>query len=215
MAVASLVQGDLINFRVWCTSGAQASVNTFWYLCGLETGTVDLNQAAAAFDSLIATMLKGIIASTAAYKGVQCYVKRTPIPNPGKSVAGAGVGTATGSEVAPQICGLTRWNTDFAGAGFRGRTYWPFPTTVQDAVGGIPTSTYLTAIGTLATAIQNFALINPGGGDQIVVGLVLHHSSRKVGPVPAPTAIDANSSIPLWATMRKRGNFGRPNSSPI
>lgn len=114
----------------------------------------------------------------------------------------------------PQVCGLLQWKTDYAGPANRGRTYFPFPTSGDDASGGIPSNTYLAALDLFAVQLLDLTAIT-AGGDSLAISLVLKHGKNKAGVTPPPTPITGHHAYPIFATMQKRGYFGRPNKSPI
>jgi hypothetical protein len=215
MAGVGIVAGDLLTFRVWCTEVEQASVNTFNYLVETATGpSIDQEECAIAMDARIGPTMKIILNNNAIYNGVQCYVKRVPLPLPQASIVNAGAGTGGANAMARQTAGITRWNTFFAGQAYRGRTYWPFPATAEDATGGIPNPGYITAIGALSNSLLTLTGITAGGGS-LVVSFVLKHGKNKAGVTPLPSPIQQYTAVAKWATQKRRGSYGKVNVSPI
>jgi hypothetical protein len=216
MAGPLLQTGNIVSMRVWAEFGPQASVNTFHFLVGVITGSVpDLQAAATSFDAVIETPFKLILGVGATYRGVQAYVNQLPQPLPQPWTFNAGAGTATGAMMGGQLCGLTKWLTDFAGPAYRGRTFWPFPTAGEDDTTGVPIAGWVTNATALSNAIRNFSSITGGGGGAAACSLVLSHGPNKEGFTPVPTPITGFSVEDVWATQKRRGTLGRTNKSPI
>jgi len=216
MAVPKVLVGDIITLRAWCISASQASVNTFHYRCTSIGGAGgSTHDAALAFDAAIEAQLKAIISTQAEYRGVQCYVNHLPLPLPQSTVANAGVGSGGATQMATQVCAMTSWLTDFAGPGLRGRTYWPFISTSEDANPGQPSPGLVTAVTTLSNQIIAFTTFGVGG-DTSSVSLWLKQGVNKHG-VLQPGQLITDFTVPVkFGTQRKRGEgYGRPNSSPI
>ncbi len=105
-----------------------------------------------------------------------------------------------------QLCGMISWRTLFAGPANRGRTFFPFPCTDEDSVGGVPTIAYETILNNIATALAG--PIAFGAGGMAVLG-VYHRVSRTTSP------IDDWTIQRKFATQKRRGSYGRANVSPI
>lgn len=125
------------------------------------------------------------------------------------SSAGAGPGTADTPGTAPsQVAGLVGKRTFFPGPSGRGRFYMPFVPRGADDVTDLLTDAYLTVLTDLATVLMepvdspdilNFTMtpgIMPGRN-----GLLFKPWTRYTVAVG-------------FATQRRRGFFGRPNSVP-
>jgi len=213
--------GDLLRVRIWFQSGDQAAVNTVYYVCATVSGnpTTDLNVAQQ-MDAFVAPSYKVLIADTATYRGVQVSIVRTPPRATQQAFAQAGVGTAGAVGMPRQVSGLLKFNTTDAGRAFRGRLYIPFPATASAATDGLPSSTYLTDLASLASLYQSIGsfdndLVTPTGF--ITVAQVIVHTVPKGGvpPPPAPSPVIAWTPAEVFATQRRRGSFGRPNVSPV
>lgn len=215
MAGAAIVEGNIITLRLWSTWSNQAAVNTFHYLMGVRTGLVDVNGAALFFDTLLNVLVKAIMADSSTYRGLQCYVNQLPLPQPGVSVVYAGVGTGSGLQMGAQICGLSRWQTAFAGPANRGRTYWPFPPAGLDAAGGFPSTGYLSDLEAIQDALIGVSAVTQAGGGTIDATYIIRHGLNKAGIIPPPTPITTGLASGGWATQKRRGFFGRANTSPI
>lgn len=212
MAGTALAVGDILQLRAWTTLGEQAAVNTFHYLVTAATGaaTTDLD-AATVFSSLVNSSYKTLTSADTRFNGVQCnIISRTPLPIGQADVIDAGPGTDSNPAMGRQLCGLISWRTLFAGPAFRGRTYFPFPVTDEDAAGGKPTNGYIIGLTSFAGAVRGMVSILGALGGTASVQLVIYHRATKTTTPIVASHVDA-----AFATMKKRGSFGRPNVSPI
>lgn len=212
----ALLVNDVITFRVWSAVAEQAAVNTFHYqVVGVTGAGADLSDAAGAFDSLIASSYKLLLQNNAQYRGVQAYVNHLPLPQAQISIVNAGAGTGGTVGQSRQTCGLSKWLTDFAGPAYRGRTYWPFPPTADDSGIGVPSAPYVVDLQTITVLMFLFFTIPGTVSGSVSIRMVLKHGENKAGVTPAPTPITSLFVDPAWATQKRRGSFGRANSSPI
>lgn len=215
MPSVSLAVGNIVTFRIWCTDAEQASVNTLRYQVISQTGSGGtLLQAATAFDAGISAIMTTLLNNNAEYKGVQAYVNQVPLPAPAVSTTGTGFGTGGANAMSRQTAGLIGWKTNFAGPAFRGRMYIPFPSTSEDAVGGVPSTVYTTDLDNFATALISFGTVGSGGNTS-TLQFVIAHTVGKSGIRPAPSVIASGAGTGKWATQKRRGSYGRANSSPI
>lgn len=210
-----VLANNVISFRTWAVDNEQAAVCTVNWLCSGIAGTGGtLTQAAVAFDAAIAAAWKGVMNSGAEYRGVQAYLNVIPLPAFATGNANAGAGTLTGNAMARQATGLLRWTTLNAGPAFRGRLYLPFPSVGIDDPGGVPANTYIAAGNVVGADMLGFTTFGSGGNTSTGYCVLLHRKN-KAGVVPAPTQIVLGACQPKWATQKRRGSYGRPNSSPI
>jgi len=208
----NLASGNLVQVRVWCNQLEQSSVNTFYYRVGTVIGIVTDQNLANQIDAVIAPLMKPILQNNADYQGVTAQIlNATPRPIPVQSTSNAGPGTGGAVGLPRQACGFTRWLTDFAGPRNRGRTYWPFPGTASDQDQGVPSDAYLNDLTDLVSGLRTFDSVSGDDpGDSAGTVMVIHSQF-----VPSPVPIRTGVSIRKWATQRKRGSFGRANSSPL
>jgi len=209
---------DIIEFTVWCRDTEQASVNTFHYKVNAFTpgDPCTTEDAAIAMDALLAPLFKPIISNQAEYRGVECKLPyNLPQQRGIISVTGAGNGTGGAVGMSRQTAGLIGWKTIYAGTNRRGRTFLPFPSTADDEGLGLPTSAYFDKLVALAVGLTSFNSVTGGGHDPVPVSFVL--LSRKSLVVPGIHTYDITGFGPsqMWATMKKRGSYGRANVSPF
>ena len=210
--------GGKYELTVCCYTASQISLNrTFWMWSG-TTGTGPTNaQIAAAFDTHFAATYKGWMSQEALYRGISIRRVATPTEAPFVSVANEGVGTVAGSVLPTQVTGVLSFKTFFAGAHYRGRVYPGFPpTSFQNVLGG------MTNAGAVALALisaQYAATVSAGaGGNTASFTLQVRSVVNNVPPLPPTITYNAVQEVLTrnrFATQRRRGQFGRPNTLPF
>lgn len=203
--------GDTVQFRVWTTCNDQAAVTTHHFRVGTITGLVDLADASLSFDSVMQTAYKSIISSQARYNGVQARLLNQIPPFVSQdTITNAGPGLAGPVCMSRQTCGITSYYTLFAGPGNRGRTYWPFPPASGDETFGEPNDAYIEGVETLVGLMMISFVITGSGGSAPAV-FCLHVKRTPASPIPITFAETRRK----WATQKRRGSYGRQNTSPI
>jgi len=218
----TLTVGDYIRVRVWTRvlAESQAAVNSLWYIVAAVGGTpaTDLDVATQ-LDTSIAPGYKPLLSADAEYRGVQAQITQVVPPYRAKNAvqesnSHAGVGTGGTSLLPSQTCGLGRFATDLAGRQARGRMYYAFPSQASDTGLGVPNTTYIAALASLTGFFAAGVAISVTGRTATLLR-VLIHQPNKAGVTLPPSPVQSSSVSSLWATQRKRGNFGRHNDSPI
>jgi len=153
-----------------------------------------------------------MMANDASYRGV---LGQIILPAPPAAyvvqIGHAGPGTDSQYALPTQTSGLISWQTAKAGRAYRGRTYLPFPSIVEDAAGEVPTTSYITKGQTLAAALLGLTSIVVGSRSATVQLSLLHRKGLLKNTVTPITAFTMGGR---WATTRRRGAFGRPNLAP-
>jgi hypothetical protein len=206
--------GNIIQARVWCTAGDQASVNTLYYLPapGMVVGPTD-QMCAVAIDNQIATVVKATLSDDAFYNGVQVSVPLVrPLNATVFSTNGAGPGAVANASGPRQAACVISLNTAFAGPAYRGRLFWPFPPNSLDTDIGIPSGPYVALLqAAMAQIVGPIGVV--GGGGNAILNYVLFHRNATV--VPRTTPITSFAVRTKWGTQKRRGSYGRQNASPI
>lgn len=207
-----LAPAQIVEAQAWCVDAEQASVNTWYYFVGGVSAPAPTDQDFAdALDALLAPAYKPMINNNAQYRGVAVRIlNQTPELAIVTSSVSPGAGSGGPISLPRQVSGLTGWKTPFAGPGFRGRTYWPFPSATADVGDGTPTLAYQTLENTISEIVHNYSVLSIGGGSAAFTHSLYHRAAKAV------TLITGDWTIPnKWATQRRRGSYGRANSSPI
>lgn len=217
------ILNDILEARIVTfdpTAPSQVGVNVIHYkvtnLVGFGVTQLALAQR---LDTLAAPLYKALMSSSVQYRGVLVQ-KIWPLPRVASEQTAANAGFASGaaSQVPTQVAGLIKLKTANAGRAFRGRIYLPFLGTGSIGVDGNPTAPYVTALNNLAAAIFT-PITGVSGGDQTTMVPGIYHAKGFGTPPIGAHTIDLTTSAtgsPLAATQRKRGNYGRTNStSPV
>jgi len=206
-----LLDGDLLIVRIAMFHTDQAGLNIRHYRVSNSQGAgVTDQEVVDALDLLYEFDYKASLSSAATYRGVsvQKFLPAPPLQAVFSTVS-AGIGGLVGDPLPKQVAGLVTLRTQFAGRKFRGRMYIPFPSESVNEVDTQPSAAYIAsiaAIGTNMIAQQSIGL----APDTADVTPVLFH---RLGG----TTDDLTSRVasPLWATQRRRGDFGRKNILPF
>jgi hypothetical protein len=214
---------DVVELRVVTfdpTAPSQVGINVVHFEV-TNVSNLGTNQAQFAIqvDNAIATLYKAAMSSSVNYRGVMVQ-KIWPLPRvvAESTIVNAGAASGAATQVPTQVAGLISLRTANAGRPFRGRIYMPFLGTGSIGAGGNPTAPYVTAIQNVANALfATFSVVS--GGDSTTYTPVIYHA-KGYGKPPANLhsvdVITSASASPLAATIRRRGNYGRTNStSPI
>jgi len=208
--------GDILSARVWTSLGEQAAVNSYnWEVITVSGGTVTDQQFSDSFDLLVAGDYKQMMPTSCTYHGTQTYFMRRTgfLPAPVKTITNTGAGV-TGTDPVPRSsAAIMKYSTLVRGPGGRGRVYLPFISTQYMTALGLPNATLNTKIDALAALLLPALTLTTGGSSATLVWSLL---TRGVPPAP-PTAhqlMNAESAGKM-GTMRKRGDYGRANASPI
>lgn len=209
-----IVQNAVYRTITYIQDNAQVAVLTRDYLAYAVPlpPLPNMGDFAANFCAIMAPLYKALIHNGANFKG--CTVHRLSGPGPfeisEQSTVGAGPGTAGTIALPKQVSGLVSFNAAFRGRSFRGRQYVPFPSAADDIGDGIPTTAYILKLLALGAALKAPISATGGGGGSIDMYPVLWHRVAMTS-----TFIVGTHASSAWATQRKRGDFGRTNTSPI
>lgn len=207
----ALAVNDIVKLQLWSHDSEQAAVNTFHYKITAVGGLIGtLEDMVDAFSTLVHTHYKALLNQQTNFDGVVGQVVfPPPLMVSVKNNGDAGGGTGGVSGASRQTAGLIAWRTALAGPGGRGRTYLPF-TSDGDSTGiGIPDAGYLAAAGTFAVDVSTFTTFSTGGRSATFeFGLKKRNSGTF-------TPVNDGNVVAKWATQKRRGSFGRANSSPF
>src|SRR5215475_589959 len=202
---------DIYQVKHVAFSGQQYAFIVRHWLVQNVTGTGMTDAAlATAFDNLFAPLLKPLITASASYYGTQVQkIWPLPIFIPAGTSANTGIGTAAVNSLPKQTCGLISLRTAIAGRKGRGRLYVPFPSVGDDTAAGAPVAGYVTRLNTLGAQL-NVAQTLGVAPNQVTLRSVVYHRA-----LHTTDAIITCISSNLWATQRRRGDYGRVNVAPF
>jgi hypothetical protein len=218
---APLQVGGIYEVRAWLLQAEQVAVNTWHYFVLNTVGTaVNDTDMALTLETDVASKYKALLSTDTQFRGVQVTLKN---PAPGVSPPATifsntlfGNGSAAEPDCPRQCSGLIHWSSPLGGRRNRGRTYFPFPTAGNLLTNGQPTAAYQTSLAAFATALLNRTTIsNAGALGTATVDLVIYHRPIPPAAMITPTPVTGFVVPAKFATQKRRGSYGRPNSSPI
>lgn len=208
--MANLGISDLWRARVVCSISDQISVNCVNFNVVAVTGVVTDQEFADYLDSEWGTLFKNLISDDAIYRGVSVQrFKPIPVTVPAVSIVSQGTGSVAGEVLPKQVSGVLTLRTAFAGPGFRGRLYIPFPSETHNQVPGRPEEDYLTALTVLGNQIVDADTVVGAGGNATVHSVLYH---RELDTFDRLTGFVAR---PRWGTQQRRGDYGKQNVVPF
>ena len=211
MAGRTLAVNDVIKAQIWSADSEQAAVNTFHYLVTAIGGaSIDESTWSTAFSTAVNSTYKLLLNTSTTYRGTMAQVIfPLPLRVAQSNIADQGAGTGGAGGAARQTAGLISWKTTLAGPGGRGRTYIPFSAAGDSEGIGVPTAAYLTKLQNFGIAVSAFVTAG-GGGNTATFALGMRSTVTGVF-----TVFTSLVSQQRWATQKRRGSYGRANTSPI
>lgn len=208
--MAAPADGDIWLLRVACITDDQAAINTYYFVVsGVIGGTVLDSDAAAAFNTTLAPLYKAVLSEEAEYYGVSLgRVTPTPKTVPAVNTSSRGAGDVAGDMLPGQVSGIISFKTAFAGRKYQGRVFIPFPSETDNAA-HIPVAGYGTRLQALATAINTPQVATAGGSSATFTLFMFHRNDSSATKITTATAKR------LWATQRRRGDYGQRNPPPF
>ncbi len=210
--------GDIMSCRVWTSINEQAAVNTFNYECISKAGTGCTDtQLSVDRDLVMVALYNSLLPAGANYNGVQIYfLFRTGggvMPPPENAVASAGPGSATDPAVPRNTAAILKYSTLNRGPRGRGRIYLPFVAAGYVGANARPNGAFDTLVNSFASAQLAPFTVGSGGNTGTFVWVLLHKNLG--GPPTIRGQITTALAADKFGTMKKRGDYGRANSSPI
>lgn len=206
----NLVDNDLIQCRVACWHGNQLSINLYYYQMQAKSGgAFTTDDAALGLDNLASAVYPPAISANAQYYGVQVRKWNVGPPDlPVRSIANTQAGQLTGDTLPDQVCGIITKQTAFAGKGYRGRVYIPFPSTTMADTDDTPLAAYLSKLNDISNNLLKGSTITGALASMFAAPILWKPHGLSFAYI---TTLRSNKK---WATQRRRGNYGRINELP-
>lgn len=212
MAAPRVVGGMNLELRIFISDPAQLGINVLHYAAGAFTGTgVAITAAATQLEGLFAPLYKPMLPSNVTFYGVGLRIL-DPVPQSLEFYSSTlrGVGTSGEANGVPkQSAPLITKRSDFAGRTGRGRFYCCFPNLGAATGTGAVAAAYATKMDAMGVGIAFTLGATDGGGTVQLIPCIRRRSTRAMTPITNCT------SAHLFATMRKRGDYGRTNTLPF
>jgi len=202
--------GDIYRVTCVCVEHEQVGlmVNHFQVTAKAGTGRTE-TQLATDFDSLFRAHVVALMSSGADYLETMIQ-KIFPAPILARKLTGTGTpGTATGDTLPRQTCGLITLTSDFAGKHARGRKYVPFPAEADNSGDGHPTAGYVTRLSVLAGDMSTSSIFGGGGNTLGFTPVIFNRANPG-----ASILVTGATPRTIWATQRRRSDFGKANVPP-
>jgi hypothetical protein len=212
MARALLV-GDVLALKVWTSVSEQAAVNTYnMEVIAVSGGSVTDQNVADAFSPVAATFYGTYMGNGARYDGVQVYtITPMVIPfAPANSTVASG-GATGGADLLPRnTAAIMKYRAIFRGPKYRGRVFLPFAASTNTTPLGVPIAAFNTLINGWGTVLGT-PIIYTNGGSTATLAWVLAHRTTPL----TVTRISVWESAGKFGQVHRRGDYGRPNLSPV
>lgn len=207
----ALSVGQIVRAKVYCVLGNQLGINVHHYeVTATEGDSLDLPATASLYSQRVQAGYKPLLATPAEYRGVSL---QTIYPGAFSTVYysgnGNGYGLAGDAPLPSQTSGIIAWKTDLAGRANRGRSYIPFPAEDDNDDDAAPMDQYMTHLDDLVGLVSGTFLLGLAADKVELTHGILNAVGTHARPV--------TSAVPrqMWATQRRRGAFGAPNTTPI
>jgi len=208
---ATLITGHIWQVKAYARSTDQLAINVYHYQVTEQTGTEKLDSdLAARMDAILGPLYVDLMSVESEYRGIGVQ-RINPIPPTVEVFANiqADTGAVAGDLLPRQTCGLISKKTNLAGRKYRGRAYIPFPSEVDNAADGTPTGGYLVNLLALADALEVPVVVGTAPNETTLTPILWHRLTSTFDVITLTATNDK------WATQRRRGSYGRVNTSPI
>jgi hypothetical protein len=202
--------GDVYEIKFQMQESLQLGMNVRHYRVVTSTPPEPpLDAIAAQLGGIFAPLYLLLLSSEADY--VLTSARRIfplPLTIEGVSNAGAGAGAIAGDLLPKQVAGIITLRSALAGRRNRGRAYIPFPSETSNTATATPVAAYIAALAILGVAYTADRTITVGAGSIVLRPVIWRRASS--------SSVDITSSLArsVWATQRRRGDYGRPNLPP-
>lgn len=204
-----IVLGQIMQIRIITRLDAQVAYNVLHYRC---IGFLGVGILPSDFAAAVKTGLTGnwppIITTPASFRGIGAQQATAPKDGEVYSVANL-AGTGGANPLPKQVAGLASIYDGQAGRKHRGRIYFPFPDASAVTPDGVPIAAYKTALQVVMTFLTGPIVVTVGANQSTMALSVFH---KLVGTAD-PVTVGVIRSV--FATQRRRGDYGKANVSPI
>lgn len=209
---AVVALNDILKVRVVCQAGDQISVNVLGYkVTGLVAPGPTCSELAVALDTAFETPYKDLLSQFASYYGVGVSRVSPTVSLESAATGNTAIGNLVENLMPRQVAGIFTKHSAGAGPGGRGRVYVPFPGRDQDDAVGKPVAGYMVLLGVLAATLQLVRVVASGGGGNATISPCI---LKRANYPASPLWITSSARI-KWATQKRRGVYGRPNTLPF
>lgn len=206
-----IAEGDILEVKIYVNfpGRIQIGINVRYFKAQTQIGLPTTNQAAINLATDYSAAYLPCLPAAAFFWGVG--VRNLGVPNDAfvYDSTGQGAGSITSDPLPLQTAGIITLRTALAGRANRGRVFVAFPPETGNSSTGIPSGTYLTALGVLATQFGSVTGCNDGAGNSCALVPVIKHANGTVEDITATLARTK------WGRQGRRGDYGRMNVPPF
>jgi hypothetical protein len=205
----SINPGDDIRVNFFLYDAPQVGIFGVDYHVDSIGGTPTAGQVALGMYGHVTAALQVLVAIPCLFLGVKVTSRTLSAVRLPGIATGTDVGSDGPNSGPKQASGIIHIATDRAGPSGRGRCYVPFPSVAAPDVDGTPTTTYVVALNALADDLFNIAGIGQGA-DNISASQQVYHRLTSTA-----TLSFVGVGKKLFATQKRRGDYGRVNAAII
>jgi hypothetical protein len=211
-------EGDIAEVKQFClANNNQLGVNILHMTVHTPVAGFAQANLAKAWGGLVSAGLRLMMPNTAQYYGTGVKnLSQVPNPAPSFSTQGQGPGLDGAVLLPTQTCGLITLRTPYAGRAYRGRVYVAFPSAIENVSLDVPSAAYIAAITGFATTLAEDQILTDGLTSATVRVGIFHRPPKGQTPTPSSiTTVTSGTAAHIWATQRRRGEYGRKNLPPF
>jgi len=211
---SSLSNDDIVQFTAVSSFGNQIGLFTWHYKMSGLVGTMtdqDLLDQFIASVTVIPLRLRATMSDEARYDGMMAQKIWPARFAAVQNLTDAGLGAEVNSGLPRQVSGIITKQTPVATRHGRGRVYIPFPSSTFLSPSGdntdIPTAAYMPFLADIGTDICSGFTAIVGANNIAATPIVFNRANPLL-------SLNITGSRPnrKWATQRRRGDYGAPNS---
>lgn len=207
-----ITTGQTLRFETFVQFGDQVAQNVLYYVCTAHSGVGCPSQIM--LDGMLDAYnlrMKALMSASATIRGGKLSSPLdNPQPNPELQTK-TQAGTVSGEPLPRQTAGLMKFQTDLAGASYRGRLYTPFPSETDNDTDATPIAGWTSRLTALYDEMKGFFLADDENPDNdSTIALAIYSRTKN-----ETTLVTKCIPLDAWATIRRRGTFGRSNISPV
>jgi len=208
----SIVAGEIYLATFYSWVDGQLGLTGVHYSAGPVIGVAPTyGDMAYQLQTVNDSLFQAVMAVAADILGCRVtQVRPVVTPHP---LAGVATSTSSGSGANPvmptQVSGIISVKGPFASRKGVGRNYVAFPSTVEQDADGTPTAAYVSQLQTLANSLYSSINITGAGGSCLMDPVTWTRATATAN------VVSSNTAKKLWATQKRRGDFGRQNPAVI
>lgn len=204
------IVGDILRVTIAATyPDSQVQENNIHFVV-TGAGSTDprANIGPDIYSMYLSRWLGRIGPSASMYGWKVSVINRTPNDAPVSAVA-TNVGSGTDPNLSTQTRPVLSWRTATAGRGYRGRLYLFSPQTADISTLAAPVAGMITAAANLGSDLLGYT-----GTAGTTVKLCIAHRHKGPPVTWTTTLVTSAVSRAKFGTIRKSGQYGKPNVGP-